>query len=100
MQLSPPSTLELFGPLDLDSALETLPNTDAVFVVWAGDRSAYLAKTSMLRRRLQRVFKAATGEGELPRRGLNLRGVVSRVDYWLSRSRFVPFLVHHALAHP
>src|SRR6202171_753865 len=98
MQVPPPSTLELFGPLGLDSALETVLNTDAVFVVWAGDRSAYLARTSMLRRRLQRILKAVAAGGEAPRRGLNLRGVASRVDYWLTGSRFESMLVHYALA--
>lgn len=98
MQVPPPSTLELFGPDGLDSALETLPNTDAVFVVWAGDRSAYLARTSMLRRRLQRILKPLAAEGETPRRGLNLRGVASRVDYWMTGSRFESMLVHYALA--
>jgi len=98
MQVPPPSTLELFGLPGLDSALETLPNTDAVFVVWAGDRSTYLARTSMLRRRLQRILKPAAAEGETPGRGLNLRGVASRVDYWLTGSRFESMLVHYALA--
>lgn len=98
MQVSPPSTLELFGPPGLDSALESLPSTGAVFVVWAGDRSAYLARTSMLRRRLQRILKPVAAEGETPRRGLNLRGVASRVDYWLTGSRFESMLVHYALA--
>ena len=98
MLVSPPSTLELFEPLGLDSALETLPNTDAVFVVWAGDRSAYLARTSMLRRRLQRILKPLAAEGEAPRRGMNLRGVASRVDYWLTGSRFESMLVHYTLA--
>ncbi len=37
--------------------LAALPNSDAVFLVWAGDRSSYLAKTSMLRRRLLRILK-------------------------------------------
>ncbi len=42
---------------NLDASVGEVPNADAVFVVWAGDRSAYLAKTSMLRRRLLRIFK-------------------------------------------
>ena len=79
---------------ELDAAVAALPNSDAVFLVWAGDRSAYLAKTSTLRRRLLRVLPAApTG-----RKSLNLRGVVSRVEYWLTASRFESSLIHYALA--
>jgi excinuclease ABC subunit C len=79
----------------LDDALAALPNSDAVFLVRAGDRSAYLAKTSMLRRRLLRILKPAP---ESPRRSLNLRGVVTRLEYWLTGSRFESTLVHYALA--
>ncbi|HTS49338.1 MAG TPA: hypothetical protein VMH05_15405 [Bryobacteraceae bacterium] len=78
----------------LDGAIAAVPNGDAVFLVWAGDRSAYLAKTSMLRRRLLRILKS----GEAPRRSLNLREVVTRVEYWLTGSRFESMLVHYALA--
>jgi excinuclease UvrABC nuclease subunit len=48
----------------------------------------------MLRRRLLRVLPA-TAAG---RKSLNLRGVVSRVDYWLTASRFESGLIHYALA--
>jgi excinuclease ABC subunit C len=78
----------------LDDAIAALPNSDAVFLVWAGDESAYLAKTSMLRRRLLRILKP----GEGPRRSLNLREVATRVEYWLTGSRFESMLVHYALA--
>ena len=47
----------------MDEAMDALPNSDAVFLVSAGDRSAYLAKTSMLRRRLLRILKPAEGCG-------------------------------------
>ena len=65
-----PQVLDVDG---LDEAMNALPNTDAVFLVWAGDRSAYLAKTSMLRRRLLRILKPAGSA----RRSLNLREVVT-----------------------
>ena len=65
-----------------------------MFLVWAGDRSAYLAKTSMLRRRLLRILKPA----EAPRRSLNLREVATRVEYWRTGSRFESMLLHYALA--
>ncbi len=78
----------------LDESIAAVPNSDAVFLVWAGGRSAYLAKTSMLRRRLLRILKAS----DSPRRSLNLREVVTRVEYWLTGSRFESMLVHYALA--
>ena len=91
MFLPEPSAIER---AHLDEAIAALPNSDAVFLVWAGERSAYLAKTSMLRRRLLRVLPAdASG-----RKSLNLRGVVSRVDYWLTASRFESSLIHYTLA--
>jgi excinuclease UvrABC nuclease subunit len=91
MRVPDPAVIEVTG---LDDAIAALPNTDAVFLVWAGDRSAYLAKTSMLKRRLLRILKTA----ESPRRSLNLREVVTRVDYWLTASRFESMLLHYALA--
>src|SRR5579864_9164972 len=91
MTVPDPAVIEVAG---LDDAIAALPNTDAVFLVWAGDRSAYLAKTSMLKRRLMRILKPA----ESLRRSLNLREVVTRVDYWLTASRFESMLVHYALA--
>jgi excinuclease ABC subunit C len=47
-----------------------------------------------LRRRLMRVLPAEA-EG---RRSLNLRSVVTRVEYWLTGSRFESSLIHYALA--
>jgi excinuclease ABC subunit C len=79
---------------EFDDAIVALPNTDAVFLVRAGERSAYLAKTSMLRRRLLRILKPAEGM----RRSLNLREVATRVEYWPTASRFESMLLHYALA--
>src|SRR6266852_6014615 len=86
-----PTVVELSA---LDETVAALPNQDAVFLVWAGERSAYLAKTSMLRRRLLRILKPA----EPARRSLNLREVVTRVEYWLTASRIESTLLHYALA--
>ena len=91
MRISEPSVIEVTA---IDDTIAALPNTDAVFVVWAGDRSAYLAKTSMLRRRLLRILRASESKG----RSLNLRDVVTRVEYWQTASRFESMLVHYALA--
>lgn len=96
MQVPEPKIIE---PESLDANIEAAPNADAVFLVWAGERSAYLAKTSMLRRRLMRIFKAPDPkQGDAPRRSLNLRGVATRIEYWLTGSRFESTLVHYALA--
>lgn len=91
MLLPDPQILEASG---LDEAVAALPNGDAVFLVWAGDRSAYLAKTSMLRRRLLRILKPSATPG----RSLNLREVFTRVEYWLTASRFESMLLHYGLA--
>jgi excinuclease ABC subunit C len=96
MQVPDPTTIER---ADFDASVGEVPNTDAVFVVWAGDRSAYLAKTSMLRRRLLRIFKPPDSQpGAAPRRSLNLREVATRVEYWPTASRFESLLLHYALA--
>ena len=94
MQVPDPTIIERDN---LDASVGEVPNADAVFVVWAGDRSAYLAKTSMLRRRLLRIFKPPDA-GAAPRRSLNLREVATRVEYWPTASRFESMLVHYALA--
>ena len=94
MQVPDPVTIEREN---LDASVGEVPNADAVFVVWAGDRSAYLAKTSMLRRRLLRIFKPIDS-GAAPRRSLNLREVATRVEYWPTASRFESMLLHYALA--
>ncbi len=91
MNVPPPGLIEVDR---LDESVAALPNRDAVFVIRAGERSAYLAKTSLLRRRLLRILKPA----ELPRRSLNLREVATRVEYWLTGSRFESMLLHYALA--
>ena len=91
MQVPDPVAIEREN---LDAAVGEVPNADAVFVVWAGDQSAYLAKTSMLKRRLMRIFKPDAA----PKRSLNLREVATRVEYWPTGSRFESMLVHYALA--
>ncbi|MGI8744975.1 MAG: hypothetical protein ACR2NN_20875 [Bryobacteraceae bacterium] len=91
MTVPQPIAVESSG---FDSKIPDLPNSDAVFLVWAGEQSAYLAKTSMLRRRLQRILKPVEHTGRM----LNLRAVATKVEYWLTGSRFESALVHYALA--
>lgn len=81
-------------PDDLDKNILELPNSSAVFLLRAGQKSEYLAKTTSLRRRLMRILPAEA-EG---RRSLNLRGVVTQVEYWLTGSQFESSLIHYALA--
>jgi hypothetical protein len=79
---------------EFEEAIPKLPNSDAVFVVWAGEQSAYLAKTSMLRRRLMRILSPEEG----PRRMLRLRGVATRIEIWQTASRFESGMLHYFLA--
>ncbi len=79
-----------FGGLDsLDAAIEALPNSPAVFLVWPRDGDPYLSKTGLLRRRLLRLLK----EREKPSRLLNLRGAVQRIEYRLTGSSFESSIV-------
>ena len=65
-----------------------------MFLVWAGERSAYLAKTTMLRRRLARILRPSEDGG----RSLSVRNIFSRIEYWRTASRFESTLLHYALA--
>jgi excinuclease ABC subunit C len=69
-------------------ALEGVPDTPAVFVIAAGEARPYVARTARFRRRLQRLLS----EAGAPARALNLRGVASRVEYWLTPSRLAASL--------
>ncbi|HUI56767.1 MAG TPA: hypothetical protein VLY04_17450 [Bryobacteraceae bacterium] len=68
----------------LDAALEALPNSPAVFLLWPKEGEPYLSKTGLLRRRLLRLLK----ERERPSRLLNLRHTVRRIEYQLTGSPF------------
>ena len=68
----------------LDAALEALPNSPAVFVLWPREGGPYLSKTALLRRRLLRLLK----DREKPSRLLNLRHTVGRIEYQLTGSAF------------
>ncbi len=75
--------IDVAGDLaQLDVALEALPNSPAVFVLWPREGDPYLSKTALLRRRLLRLLK----ERERPSRLLNLRHSVSRIEYQLTGS--------------
>lgn len=68
----------------LDDAIAQVPNNPAVFLLWPREGDPYLARTTLLRRRLLRLLK----EREKPSRLLNLRHAVRRIEYQLTGSAF------------
>jgi len=78
----------------LPSALDSVPDRPAVFLLWANEGDPYLARTALLRRRLRRLLS----ERDRISRVLNLRGVIERIEYWPTGSQIETSLVHLALA--
>jgi len=78
----------------LEAALAALPQSPAVFLAWPRAGQPYLARTTVLRRRLTRLL----GERSSPSRWLSLRAVASRIDYWLTGSSLEQSLVQYELA--
>ncbi len=92
---APPQTIEIAADrTGLDAAIENAPDRPAVFLIWPHEGTPYLARTSLLRRRLGRLLK----ERAIPGRLLNLRAVASRIEYWLVGSRLEASLLLHQLA--
>lgn len=78
----------------LDAAIEALPNSPAVFLLWPAEGQPYLSKTGLLRRRLLRLLR----EREKPSRLLNLRHTVKRIEYRLTGSGLEASVVFYELA--
>ncbi len=78
----------------LDEQIAQVPNSPAVFLLWPREGDPYLAKTSLLRRRLLRLLK----EREKPSRMLNLRHTVKRIEYQLTGSAFESTVALYELA--
>ncbi len=78
------AAIEVADLADLDRALEALPDSPAVFLLWPKEGEPYLSKTALLRRRLSRLLK----QREKPSRLLNLRHTVARIEYQLTGSAF------------
>ena len=76
------------------SEIDSIPDHPAVFLLWASEGKPYLARTALLRRRLRRLIS----ERDRVSRVLNLRGVVDRVEYWLTGSQIEASLIHLGLA--
>jgi excinuclease ABC subunit C len=81
-------------PHALDGLIEQTPNRPAVFLVWARQGAPYLARTSVLRRRLKRLL----GERPGPSRWLNLRPIATRIEYWPAGSGLEMSLSFYELA--
>jgi len=79
------TAIEIGGGLaQLDAAIEALPNSPAVFLLWPKEGAPYLSRTNLLRRRLLRLLK----ERERPSRLLNLRHTACRIEFELTGSAF------------
>ncbi|HWP83925.1 MAG TPA: hypothetical protein VNN17_01940 [Terriglobia bacterium] len=76
-----------------DPALDSLPPTPAVFLVWLEHGPPYLGRAQSLRRRLSRLL----GRRPETSRLLNLSAVARQVDYWLVASRLESALVSYEL---
>jgi len=80
--------------VDLDARIERTPDIPAVFLIWPREGSPYLARTSLLRRRLKRLLGERAGASRL----LNLRPLAHRIEYWSAGSRLEAMLIHYQLA--
>ncbi len=76
------------------SDIESVPDRPAVFLLFAGEGKPYLARTSLLRRRLKRLLGDPARASKL----LNLAHVVERIDYWLTGSQLESAFIHLELA--
>lgn len=78
----------------LPSELDQIPDRPAVFLLWASGGAPYLARTTLLRRRLRRLISDRGGISRV----LNLRGVAERIEYWPTASQLESTLIHLELA--
>jgi excinuclease UvrABC nuclease subunit len=74
-------------PAQLTAALDALPNSPAVFVLWPHEGRPHLSKTTVLRRRLQRLRKM-----------WNLDRTLARIEYRLTASGFESSIVQYEQA--
>jgi excinuclease UvrABC nuclease subunit len=86
--------IEAGAPATLDLSIAEVPDSPAVFLLWAREGQPYLARTALLRRRLRRML----GERQKPSRFLNLRETVSRIEYWPTASRLESWVRMYQLA--
>lgn len=72
---------------------EPVPDRPAVFLVRMREGAPYLGRTTLLRRRLRRLFGERAAS-----RALTLRGLAETVEYWPVASRLESMLVYFDLA--
>src|SRR5262245_12835355 len=75
------------GPAALTAALDALPNSPAVFILWPRQGRPHLSKTAVLRRRLQRLRKM-----------WNLDQTLARIEYRLTGSGLESSVVQYQQA--
>lgn len=78
----------------LPSEIELIPDRPAVFLLRAGVGKPYLARTSLLRRRLKRLLS----NPDRISRVLNLSGLVEQIEYWPTGSQLESSLLFLELA--
>ncbi len=78
----------------LPEDLLDVPDRPAVFLLWTASGAPYLAKTTLLRRRLKRLL----AHSDRLSRVLRLGGVAERLEYWTVGSSLHGMLVHLDLA--
>jgi excinuclease ABC subunit C len=88
-----PTTLE-FDESSVDQALAGVQNIAAVFLVWPREGQPYLAKTAVLRRRLDRLLAPRSHSSKM----LHLRAIAHKVEYWRYGSRLEANLLQYELA--
>lgn len=67
----------------LPSEVDQIPDRPAVFLLRAGEGKPYLARTSLLRRRLKRLLSSPERISKV----LNLSGLIDRIEYWPTGSQ-------------
>ncbi len=77
--------------MDFDRLIEEAPDSPAVFAIFAEQGEPYLARTTLLRRRLKRLLGS---QAKL----FSLRAVARNVEYVLTSSRLESALIHYAWA--
>jgi hypothetical protein len=83
-----------FDETQVDSAVAACPNVPAVFLVWPSEGAPYLARTTLLHRRLMRLLAPRRHASKL----LYLRPVARRIEYWIYGSRLESSLLLYSLA--
>lgn len=75
-------------------ALDDIPDAPAVFLLWPRSGQPYLARTSLLRRRLRRLLNRREGFSPIA----SLSGIIERIEYWRSASQLSSSITHLQLA--